>query len=319
MWRLTDAHAVIYTDDRATLKALLAYSRFPHDNISRAATYENKKGKVFAWQFTFPMAAWNGVVRYLGRSSITMLDIEREASRPSAAPKSQPAPEKPRERRAAGSAIPEKPRVSPKPPKAPKPARKAPDLAQPLAPMGSAAPVAKGRSQSAPAKEAPVVTAPVQSTRKQSRAVVATALAAVEAPPMATRRKQPEGVPKLDVALPAAVGEPKPSRRRNSIAVPEAVPVPPPQAAEPPKPVERKRKSIPDPVAVSPPVTAVAKPPAPKPAVVPKPAGVRASKPVPAPVAVTVPRASPVPLPPAGPQGKQSSGAGRAVKAVALK
>lgn len=77
MWRLTDDHAVIYTNDRATLKALFAYSRFPHHDLSRATTYEGKNGRVFAWQFTFPISAWNGVVRYLGRASITMLDQER--------------------------------------------------------------------------------------------------------------------------------------------------------------------------------------------------------------------------------------------------
>src|SRR4051812_25365480 len=95
MWRLTDQYAVLYTGDRATLKAVLGYARFPHKDISRATTYAGKNGKVFAWQFTFPMALWNGMVRHLGRAAVTFLDEEkptRAARKPAASTPKAPAP-----------------------------------------------------------------------------------------------------------------------------------------------------------------------------------------------------------------------------------
>ena len=105
MWRLTDDHAVIYTDDRATLKALFAYSRFPHQDLSRATTYERKNGRVFAWQFTFPVSAWNGVVRCLGRASITMLDQERWISAAEAVPPTPLPIEPPKKGKKASSTV----------------------------------------------------------------------------------------------------------------------------------------------------------------------------------------------------------------------
>ncbi|HEU4754910.1 MAG TPA: hypothetical protein VFU47_17515, partial [Armatimonadota bacterium] len=80
MWRLTPDHAVLYTADRATLNAVLAYPRFPHQDISRAVTYAGKNGRVFAWQFIFPTSLWNGVVRHLGRAAVTYLDSPEAAA-----------------------------------------------------------------------------------------------------------------------------------------------------------------------------------------------------------------------------------------------
>lgn len=77
MWRLTDQHAVFYTNDRSMLKAILAYAKFPHKDAATAATYERKGGRACGWQFTFPLSLWNGVVRHLGRSSLTFLDQEK--------------------------------------------------------------------------------------------------------------------------------------------------------------------------------------------------------------------------------------------------
>lgn len=108
LWRLTDDHAVFYTDDRTLLSAALAYARFPHDDLSRATTYHGKNQRVFAWQFTFPLAAWNGLVRHLGRSALTFLDEERPSARraapagpaaPPAAPPSRPAASSPAPRK----------------------------------------------------------------------------------------------------------------------------------------------------------------------------------------------------------------------------
>ena len=76
MWRLTEDHAVLYTNDRPTLNAVLAYGKFPHKDLSRATVYSSRNGRACGWQFTFPQTIWNGVVRHLGRSGITMLDHE---------------------------------------------------------------------------------------------------------------------------------------------------------------------------------------------------------------------------------------------------
>src|SRR6476660_6517074 len=46
MWRLTDQHAVLFTDDRATLNAVLGYGRFPYKDVSRATTYASKRGRI---------------------------------------------------------------------------------------------------------------------------------------------------------------------------------------------------------------------------------------------------------------------------------
>ncbi len=87
MWRLTEDHAVLYTNDRPTLNAVLAYGKFPHKDLSCATVYSSRNGRACGWQFTFPQTIWNGVVRHLGRSGITMLDHEpgRVASRQIAA------------------------------------------------------------------------------------------------------------------------------------------------------------------------------------------------------------------------------------------
>src|SRR5262245_12292248 len=80
MWRQTDDHAVLYTNDRATLDQLLSYRRFPKD-ASQATTYTGKNGRVYAWQFTVPASLWNGLVRHLGRESFEFLDADRPRSR----------------------------------------------------------------------------------------------------------------------------------------------------------------------------------------------------------------------------------------------
>src|SRR5690242_12396030 len=94
LWRLTDHHAVLYTDDRSILNAALAYSRFPHGDLTHATTYHGKNNRVFAWQFTFPLAVWNGLVRHLGRAALTFLD-EEKPSRKAAPPAPEPVPSKP--------------------------------------------------------------------------------------------------------------------------------------------------------------------------------------------------------------------------------
>lgn len=81
MWQLTDQHAVLYTNDRPTLQAVLGYARFPHKDVARATTYSNRKGKVVGWQFVFPAALWNGLVRHLGRASLTFTDDDRPGRR----------------------------------------------------------------------------------------------------------------------------------------------------------------------------------------------------------------------------------------------
>lgn len=96
MWRLTDAHAVLYTDERRTLEAVLAYPRFPHRDLTRATTYVDRSGRVVAWQFTFPSAIWSGLLRYLGRSTVTCVDDLASGEPPRGA----------LERRAAGRAAP---------------------------------------------------------------------------------------------------------------------------------------------------------------------------------------------------------------------
>ena len=96
LWRLTDHHAVLYTDDRSILNAALAYSRFPHQDLTRATTYHHgKNNRVFAWQFTFPMAVWNGLVRHLGRAALTFLDEEKPAARKATPPAPEPILSKP--------------------------------------------------------------------------------------------------------------------------------------------------------------------------------------------------------------------------------
>ena len=91
LWRLTDHHAVLYTDDRSILAAALAYPRFPHHDLNRATTYHGKNNRVFAWQFTFPLEIWNGLVRHLGRAALTFLDEEKPRKTREAAPPPQPA------------------------------------------------------------------------------------------------------------------------------------------------------------------------------------------------------------------------------------
>ena len=49
MWRLTEEHAVLYPNDRATLNAVLAYPRFPHQNTDRAVTYTGKNGRALSF------------------------------------------------------------------------------------------------------------------------------------------------------------------------------------------------------------------------------------------------------------------------------
>ena len=87
MWPLTEKHAVVYTNDRATLNAVLAYARFPHKDASRAVTYgRGANGRAFAWQLTFPREIWNGLVRHLGRAAVTYLDGPQPAPEQPAAP-----------------------------------------------------------------------------------------------------------------------------------------------------------------------------------------------------------------------------------------
>ena len=82
MWRQTETDAVLYTEDRQTLNSLLAYARFPYRDAGRAMTYTRSNGRVYGWQFTIPAEIWNGVVRHLGRQSVTMLDMEPGRRRP---------------------------------------------------------------------------------------------------------------------------------------------------------------------------------------------------------------------------------------------
>lgn len=82
LWQLTEEHAVVYAGDRDTLRAILAYARFPHRDLSRATTYHGRGGRAVGWQFVFPLPLWNGVVRHLGRESVTY--PERESSRAAA-------------------------------------------------------------------------------------------------------------------------------------------------------------------------------------------------------------------------------------------
>ena len=42
-----------FTDDRATLNAVLGYVKFPYKDVSHATTYASKKGRIVAWQFTW--------------------------------------------------------------------------------------------------------------------------------------------------------------------------------------------------------------------------------------------------------------------------
>ena len=92
MWRLSDTHAVLYTDDRGTLRAALAYPKFPHRDATAATTYCRKSGRAFAWQITFPASLWNGVVRHLGRGSLVFLDdVKTVQKSPQKSPR-KPAP-----------------------------------------------------------------------------------------------------------------------------------------------------------------------------------------------------------------------------------
>lgn len=235
MWRLTDDHAVIYTDDKATLKALFAYSRFPHQDLSRATTYERKNGRAFAWQFTFPVSAWNGVVRYLGRASITMLDQERwitaaELERPEL-PFEEPT--KKGKAGAAATMIPQKKERT-----AAAARRSAPlpvaDLTEPLHPMVSATSKAIA-PKARPVATAPVAAAPVSAASARNTTPARKATAST---PAAPKRREPdaeEGKRGKTELTPAAVvtatkaGKPKPvSASAHPIPVVSA-PLPEPQ------------------------------------------------------------------------------------------
>lgn len=109
MWHLTDEVAVLFTADRATLQSVLAYPRFPHRDTARATLYTGKNGRAVGWQFSFPAALWNGVVRHLGRAQVTYLDdrtVPPDGRAAVSAPPSLPAPTSPqaRKRRATGPA-----------------------------------------------------------------------------------------------------------------------------------------------------------------------------------------------------------------------
>jgi len=229
MWRLTDDHAVIYTDDRATLKALFAYSRFPHQDLSRATTYERKNGRVFAWQFTFPVSVWNGVVRHLGRASITMLDQERWISSAEAAPQVPPPVVLPKNgkksRSTASAAVAVGDEAAAR--QARKPASRPPvDLTQPLQPMSGAVSKAKAaKSRVEPA----VVEAPARAAAKSdsdSSARNRTVSSPVATEERASRPEQPRAKRNKGsaaVADPEAATAALPSNRRATKPAPETL------------------------------------------------------------------------------------------------
>jgi hypothetical protein len=160
MWRLTDHHAVIYTDDRATKDALLSYARFPYDDIERATTYSRGAKRPYAWQFTFPLSLWNGVVRHLGRASVTFLDVEKPAKTPPAVVE-MPA-------KARGNSGKGQPATKAKPKAAPPPAKPARTGRKPVEPSGPLQPMVAANKNGKPAAKAPALTpaaAPLEPTR----------------------------------------------------------------------------------------------------------------------------------------------------------
>jgi len=70
LWRQADEFGVVYTEDREHLRRLLSMGWFPVKREEDAATYKNRRGRVFAWQATFDLSLWNRVVRALGRQEI---------------------------------------------------------------------------------------------------------------------------------------------------------------------------------------------------------------------------------------------------------
>jgi hypothetical protein len=235
MWRLTDSEAVLYTNDRPTLQAVLGYTRFPHNDLSGATTYANKKGKVFAWQFTFPAGAWNGVVRHLGRSAITILDEEKPRqqargtgsvlSGAAGADRKRTSAQGERPRKAAASRVSQE---TPVPPVAAKPAPQA-EIRAPK-PVRAKSPAANGTRV-----ETPSVTSRSAAKARPAKAPVTPGVGPpeplpVQAAPARKRKGQPEPAAKETISLttpppaPAAVS----GRRARTTPVPETAPAVPP-------------------------------------------------------------------------------------------
>lgn len=284
MWRLTDNHAVIYTNDRATLKALFAYSRFPHHDLARATTYEGKNGRVFAWQFTFPVSAWNGVVRYLGRASITMLDQERPGTSSTPTPEPSAATVAPASRKGGKKSAPLAAGLQPKSVEATGSSGKrlrnkidqpTADLTQPLQPMGqkqSGASTSKARAKSPrPVQEEPAAVAsaaPTVAARKKATAAVSSvpsvdpAILPSEFPSRGKSRKAAAATPTpdpgyIEVTTDAVDGR-SPRGRKRDEARASTVPSPSPTSAPVPAtvpegapPRKRSARAIP-PVVSSP-------------------------------------------------------------------
>lgn len=284
MWRLTDDHAVIYTNDRATLKALFAYSRFPHHDLSRATTYEGKNGRVFAWQFTFPISAWNGVVRYLGRASITMLDQERTGTSSTPTPEPSAATVVPAPRRGSKKNAMQADSVQPKSAEATGSSGKrtrnkidkpTADLSQPLQPMGqkSAGPsTRKARSTSVrPIQEKPATVADAAPTVAAAKKVTTASSSAPsvepsslpsDSPSRGKSRRTSAATPVTDPvrivgSLDAVDGRSPRSRKRDGTGAstaPSPSPIPVPVPATVPEgvpPRKRPARAIP-PAASSP-------------------------------------------------------------------
>src|SRR5260370_19938757 len=88
LWRQAEACGVIYTEDREHLRRLFALEKFPVKREEDAATYKNRRGRVFAWQASFDLSLWTRVVKMLGREEIEIrLDTQPRARR---APKANP-------------------------------------------------------------------------------------------------------------------------------------------------------------------------------------------------------------------------------------
>lgn len=202
MWRLTEDHAVLYTNDRPTLNAVLAYGKFPHKDLSRATVYSSRNGRACGWQFTFPQTIWNGVVRHLGRSGITMLDHEPGRVAPrrivASAPADLPVP-------APGGTVGQVGRGRAKP--------------------GSAAPVPRTPQEVVPHPAPPVPAGPP--LRRQGAADAAAA--PPPAPPSVDRPEKqsaaPTPQPSASASVPLARAKPAGRARRTSAAS-EATPAP---------------------------------------------------------------------------------------------
>ncbi len=214
MWRLTEQHALFYTDDRATLRAILAYARFPYRDAAKATTtYTGKNGRVFAWQFVIPYDLWNGVVRYLGKEAITVLDPETRNLDWSDSRATPPQPER-TPVSIARKAMPQ--------PVAAKPGRAESSSSKPSNPKHNS-------TKPTPVEQSPKVKAG----------------ATKEASPHALgRRSSQPSQPVAVEAKPPMMGQPKPTRKPAASTTPELDPKPKPTST-PAKPTPQPASSPP--------------------------------------------------------------------------